>query len=401
VVAAPGAEQVVSAPGAAPVTSPAPRGSARVIIRWPDGEGSPLAASRSVKIVVTLDGQTLGEQTLVRPDAQYNSSSVLFSDLPPAVVTVRATAYPNADGTGTAQATGSFDVAIKPGETVPVGVNLATTISQVRLDQANVTLAAGQTVQLEASARDARGAAVLTDSANWTWTSDNPAAASVNGNGDKAAITGGSLGSATLTVRESTSGASASATVAVASYSANFESVPGSEWSKTSIEVTPVGGRKFLGPLSNETVSLTLNNLPPHSRITVTFDLLIIQSWDGNNTNPGYGPDIWSLSVEGGPTLLNTTFNNHVQDFWVADPAISREQAYPNDLGGSNLAQTGAAERNSLGYSWLSEASDSVYRVTRTFEHSGSTLKLNFVGTPNQPANDESWGLDNVTVRAE
>src|SRR6516165_7812108 len=62
---------------------------------------------------------------------------------------------------------------------------------------------------------------------------------------------------------------------------------------------------------AKETVTLTLTNLKPHSLATVSFDLYVLKSWDGNN--PIYGPDRWSLSVSGGPTLLDTTFSNNAK----------------------------------------------------------------------------------------
>src|SRR5215470_94662 len=54
----------------------------------------------------------------------------------------------------------------------------------------------------------------------------------------------------------------------------------------------------------DETVTLTLRDLRSHTLATVAFDLYILKSWDGNNTN--YGPDRWSLSVQDGPALLDT-----------------------------------------------------------------------------------------------
>src|SRR2546427_5404288 len=47
----------------------------------------------------------------------------------------------------------------------------------------------------------------------------------------------------------------------------------------------------------DQTVSLTLSDLPAHAGLKVSFDLLILKSWDGNS--PAYGPDRWSLAVTG------------------------------------------------------------------------------------------------------
>jgi hypothetical protein len=64
-------------------------------------------------------------------------------------------------------------------------------------------------------------------------------------------------------------------------YGNDFEGTVGPEWSKTSVDVTP-GGRHFLGQFGNDTLTLTLACLPAHVQATLSFDLYVIRSWDGN-----------------------------------------------------------------------------------------------------------------------
>jgi len=171
-------------------------------------------------------------------------------------------------------------------------------------------------------------------------------------------------------------------------YSNDFEEAEGPEWSNTSTDITQ-SGQRFLGHFSNDTVSLTLNDLPSHTDVTVSFDLLIIRSWDGNGPE---GPDVWDLSVAGGQTLLHTTFTN-------ADPSGTERQAYPGTYpGGEHPGRTGAAETNTLGFTFRGTPWDSVYRLISTFPHSASSLVLNFSGSGLQGVLDESWGIDNVEV---
>jgi len=138
----------------------------------------------------------------------------------------------------------------------------------------------------------------------------------------------------------------------------------------------------------SETVTLTLTNLKPHSLVTVSFDLYVLKSWDGNN--PNYGPDRWSLNVGGGATLLDTTFSNNLKT-GVYD---SSPQNFPTS---NSLPQTSAAAVNSLGYSFYG---DVIYHLTFTFPHAGDTLVLNFSSSmfEGKGTDDESWGLDNVRV---
>jgi uncharacterized protein (TIGR03437 family) len=138
----------------------------------------------------------------------------------------------------------------------------------------------------------------------------------------------------------------------------------------------------------NETVTLKLTNLKPHSLATVSFDLYILKSWDGNN--PNYGPDRWSLSVGGGATLLDTTFSNN---FKTGAYDLS-QQNYPT---ANSLPQTAAVAVNSLGYTFYGDA---IYHLTFTFPHAADTLVLNFASSlcEGKGTDDESWGLDNVRV---
>lgn len=174
-------------------------------------------------------------------------------------------------------------------------------------------------------------------------------------------------------------------------YFNDFENGAGSEWSNTAIDITPAGGRSFLGQFAgDDSVSLILNNLPTHNSVTLSFDLFAIQSWDG--TDSDFGPDIWQVGIDGGPMLLSTTFSNSGDD--------GHMQSYPGNYsdGTEFDAYSGASEINTLGYEYYG---DSVYKFNFTFDHIGSSLKVNFAGIGLQDVDDESWGLDNVKVTVE
>jgi len=179
-----------------------------------------------------------------------------------------------------------------------------------------------------------------------------------------------------------------------ASYAYDFEGTVGPEWSIQKIDATPAGGRRFLGQFGNDTVMLTLDSLPPHSAITVRFDLYVIRSWDGS----GYS-DIWELFADN-TLLLQTTFDN--QDFYD-----DHNQAYPGTYPEhTHSPRTGATENNTLGYFFKDArfgdiAMDSVYEMIHAFPHSSDRLVLSFSARGLQHIRDESWGLDNVEVILE
>lgn len=184
-------------------------------------------------------------------------------------------------------------------------------------------------------------------------------------------------------------------------YHNDFEQMVGPEWSHTSTAMTP-SGRQFLGHFGNDQVTLTLMNLPQHERVSLSFQLFVINSWDGNRTDAGgdncgsgfvsLGPDEWRVDVIGGSTLLYTTFENNEPENHV--------QAYPGTYPGVDFpSRFGASENDTLGY-----GQDAVYSFPNffhnfTFDHSGNTLTLQFTGGPHlQCLADESWGLDNICV---
>jgi hypothetical protein len=199
-------------------------------------------------------------------------------------------------------------------------------------------------------------------------------------------------------------------------YFNDFQGTIGSEWSETSVASAPnpdyaADPRLFLGEFGNETVSLSLNGLSAHGFATVSFSLYLIRSWDGNDTTEvngdPLGPDLWSLSVAGGPTLLSTTFSN-------GNPAGQSYSPFPGALScntgynavypaGTYNPMTGASECYSLGYTFTDpivtdESMDSVYIFSFMFAHNASDLVLNFSAAGLQGLADESWGLDNVQV---
>ncbi|MEQ9234313.1 two-partner secretion domain-containing protein [Coleofasciculus sp. E2-BRE-01] len=180
-------------------------------------------------------------------------------------------------------------------------------------------------------------------------------------------------------------------------YSDDFETEISDVWSNTSTDITPKGNRRFLGRFSgNDAATLTLDNLPPHSQATVSFDLFLIQSWDGNAEvccdGLIIGPDIWELSITGGQTLLHTTFGN-------PEPNFPRDQAYPGEFPGGQYPGGTGSVKDELGYFSI----DSVYRFSFPFLHNNDVLQLNFASAlPGYTGiQDESWGIDNVRVSVQ
>lgn len=189
-----------------------------------------------------------------------------------------------------------------------------------------------------------------------------------------------------------------------------FEGAVGSEWSATNTSKTPDGKNIILGEFSNGPVTLTLNGLPSHSQVEVTFDLYVLRSWDGNQVyelappsngpfTPGrvVGPDIWMFGADGNP-LLVTSFTN-----WNN---LGYRQSFPGwfntnpALRSSNRAGAGSMEFRKLGYQFYDvKLLDSRYAMRFVGPHFANSLALTFGAQNLQNIEDESWGIDNVCVR--
>lgn len=169
-------------------------------------------------------------------------------------------------------------------------------------------------------------------------------------------------------------------------YANDFDGIVGAEWTNNRISVAPKGQR-FLGEFSNEATSLNLANLSGHDSVTVTFDLYIIRSWDG--IDPAFGPDNFRLTADG-RVLMNTTFSN-IQ---------GKDQNYPASIGGAAYPfRKGNTTKNALGFlTDTGSQMDATYQITLTFPHNSSMLNLTFAALGLQSIQDESWGIDNLSV---
>ena len=176
-------------------------------------------------------------------------------------------------------------------------------------------------------------------------------------------------------------------------YQNDSEGAVGAEWSDTTVGVTPIDARSFVGPFQNEELSLTHDGLPPHSRVGISLDLFAIFPWDGNKQDfANNEPDIFTILVEDGPVFLYTTFAN----------VESWQNSYPGSYPlGHHSGYTGPEKRNTLGYLHISQSKDAVYELSFAFHHSSDTIRFLFqpsanVGTDTE--DDERWRLDNVNV---
>ncbi len=166
-----------------------------------------------------------------------------------------------------------------------------------------------------------------------------------------------------------------------------------SRWSDQAVGVT-FAGKRFHGPFGNQPVSLSVDRLPEHHWVRVTFDLYIVGSWDGSS--PVWGPDLWSLSVRRAQRLISATF-------CAWGYAGNNEQSFPDDYPHAiHPAWTGGTRQAVVDLPGDERPVQSgVYRVEALFPHEEASLVLDFTGAYEDPAKEpQTWGIGDVRVQA-
>jgi hypothetical protein len=149
-------------------------------------------------------------------------------------------------------------------------------------------------------------------------------------------------------------------------------------------------GTKVFGPFANDSITYVMNSIPRHDSITVSFDLYIHDSWEGNCAT--VGEDRFKFKVNNN-TLLSETFSN----------SVTCTQSYSNTgVSGNYPALTGAVA-SGLPQRCLSGSTSTKYTITKSFAHSASSLVFSWLGalhdtSANLAKCNESWSLDNIII---
>jgi hypothetical protein len=211
-------------------------GRATMSIIWPPKSRLIPDASNSIRVDIMRSGTPITSKVVARP-AAGGTSIVTLDNLPAGSFTAYATAYPQTDGTGIGQATASVPLTIQLGQTTNFTITMASTIDHLDLTPHDPSIGTGQGVQLTVTAKDIAGNIVLTSPAKLQW-GHVGAAATVDANG---LVSGGSEGSATISVTEQESGKSASVVVTVSDTPQTFV----------------IGGKTYVTSNPKETLTVT------------------------------------------------------------------------------------------------------------------------------------------------
>lgn len=176
-------------------------------------------------------------------------------------------------------------------------------------------------------------------------------------------------------------------------YQSDFQSGSTSSWSSNSL-FTDDAGRRVLGTFETTSVTLSIPSLPA-GPASVSFDLFIINSWDGNGAFFS-GPNTFRFAING-VDQVNAAFSN----------ALRVEQTYSNATpfgGGPFLGGTDRASSGDLAIVRDAPIPNDRYRLSFNFAHSGGPAVFTFTGSGGQDGQmylgflDEPWALDDVRV---
>jgi hypothetical protein len=149
-------------------------------------------------------------------------------------------------------------------------------------------------------------------------------------------------------------------------------------------------GGTFLRSPTGTPVTITLTNLPAHNAIDLDFLFAAIDSLDGTGTFPG--GDFLAVTIDGNVHFRESFANaspSQIQSY-VAPAGV--ELARFQDLGFSGPGSYYTAVRTGSAATCASRRSAN--------SASTLTITLQIEGPGIQPLGDESWAIDNLTIRA-
>ena len=182
-------------------------------------------------------------------------------------------------------------------------------------------------------------------------------------------------------------------------YQNNFETGDLKNITGGSIEF--YNGTHVLGRYNTSSFGLALTNLPKHDLVTISFDLYIHDSWDGNKLGIDSvdGPDIWKLIIDHN-TYINTTFSNSP----CAAGTLCPPQSFPNNFPNNNNIPKAGAFLTNLPPVCNLTSTTTLYKIEKTVKHTHSNLLLQCVdglvqGNAPDKKCDESWSIDNLKIK--
>ncbi len=190
-------------------------GTGRFVVRfkWPVSTGRVIPTAAQSIVVQVLKNATVVNSALLTPGAP----SASFTEVPTGAVTVKATAYPAADGSGNALASASATPTVTVAGPNSVDLTMASTIDHMAIVPNPVALALlGIVTQgVSVTAYDSSNNVILTSPSDISYSTGGSGVFLITTISGNTTVTGLALGTASLIATDAVSGKTATAPVIV------------------------------------------------------------------------------------------------------------------------------------------------------------------------------------------
>lgn len=181
--------------------------------------------------------------------------------------------------------------------------------------------------------------------------------------------------------------------------------------------LTEFNNTTVLGNFNNDGFTLFLENIGEHDYVFISFDLYIHGSWDGNfnGFNDNDKPDKWIMEFKPDMKLFKDPASDNFTTTFSNSPCWNNyclRQSYPEPYPFQNNPKTGSFKDNlnEICIDNFFGGKSTLYKIEKGFKSSGDNIVVRFYDELYQPNAidkngipqmkcDESWSLDNLTVR--
>jgi hypothetical protein len=174
---------------------------------------------------------------------------------------------------------------------------------------------------------------------------------------------------------------------------------------------------KVLGDFNNDGFILHLENVGDHDYVSISLDLYIHGSWDGNfnGFTQNDKPDKWIIQYRPDMDLFNFSDSDRFETTFSNSPCFTNyclRQSYPDSYPSENNPKTGNFKtdlENKCESSFFG-GKTTLYKIEKIFRGNGNAVIVKFFdelyqpnaidknGIPQQKC-DESWSIDNLKIR--
>ncbi len=144
----------------------------------------------------------------------------------------------------------------------------------------------------------------------------------------------------------------------------------------------------FLGQFGKQKIIYQSQNIPEHDSVRISYDLIIINTWDGNKDSKNVDtPDLFIMQADD-KSLINTTFSLNE----------GQNQAYPDDYPKGNFPWKTSSNKF-ITYGITKYA---IFRIEKVIPHINYSLSISLEANlkdnfPN--LSNESWAIDNFNIQ--